>query len=202
MLALSPTFHTANTGAFLHFPHTCPLLKQNQRGHFPTLRSSSCANPPLKPSILNSTMSRSWWQNYAKHVLRFFPSLHELTLRTNVEGNTKEMYLEYSRVYKLKIEKIKSSQIIQKKFFKIKNKMKPTNPNADTNVEEQRQDLFVTLSSEPTCGTPWLDSLRWHSCRTPLLDTNAQGSCKTLLLDTLAWHSCKKLLLDTLVRHS
>ena len=36
----------------------------------------------------------------------------------------------------------------------VENKMKPTNPNADTYVEEQRQYLFVTLSSEPTCGTP------------------------------------------------
>ena len=33
------------------------------------------------------------------------------------------------------------------------NKMKPTNPNADTYVEEQRQYFFLTLSSEPTCGT-------------------------------------------------
>ena len=35
-----------------------------------------------------------------------------------------------------------------------KNKMKPTNPNADTYVEEQRQYLFLTFSSEPICGTP------------------------------------------------
>ena len=83
-----------------------------------------------------------------------------------------------------------------------KNKMKPTNPNADTYVEEPRQYLFVTFSSEPTFGTPWLDTLRWHSCRTHLLDTIAQRSCKTLLLDTLTWHSCKTLLLDTLVTHA
>ena len=87
------------------------------------------------------------------------------------------------------------------------NKMKPTNPNADTYVEEQRQHLFLTFSSEPTCETPWVDTLRWHSCRTPLLDTIAQRflfdalawhSCLTLLYDTLTWHC----LLDTLVRHS
>ena len=63
-------------------------------------------------------------------------------------------------------------------------------------------DLFVTISCEPTCGTPWLDTLRWHSCRTPLLDTIALHSDKTLLLDTLIWHSCGTLLLDTLLRHS
>ena len=77
-----------------------------------------------------------------------------------------------------------------------KNKMKPTNPNADTYVEKQR------FYSEPTCGTPWLDTLRWHSCRTHLLDTIALHSGKTVLLDTLIWHSCGTLLLDTLVRHS
>ena len=78
------------------------------------------------------------------------------------------------------------------------NKFKPTNPNADTYVEEQRQHFFVTFSSEPTCETPWVDTLRWHSCKTPLLDTIAQRSDKTLLLDT----SSPKLLLDTLIRHS
>ena len=84
-----------------------------------------------------------------------------------------------------------------------KNKMKPTNPNADTYVKEQKQYLFITCSSEPTCGTPWRDTLRWHSCRTPfLLDTLTWHSCKTLLLDTLAWHSSGTLLLDILVRLS
>ena len=34
------------------------------------------------------------------------------------------------------------------------NKMKPTNPNADTYVEKQKQYLFIAFSSEPTCGTP------------------------------------------------
>ena len=34
------------------------------------------------------------------------------------------------------------------------NKMKPTNPNADTYVEKQKQYLYITFSSEPTCGTP------------------------------------------------
>ena len=73
------------------------------------------------------------------------------------------------------------------------NKMKPTNPNADTNVEEQRQYLFVTFFSEPTCGTPWLDTLGWHF----FFDTLVRHSYLTLLLDTLAWHSCLTLLIDT-----
>ena len=62
--------------------------------------------------------------------------------------------------------------------------------------------LFATFSSEPAGGTPWLETLRWHSCRTPLLDTIAQRSGKTLLLDTpiwhsLIWHFCGTLLLDS-----
>ena len=61
--------------------------------------------------------------------------------------------------------------------------------------------LFVTISSEHSCGTPWLDTLSWQFCRTPLLDTIALRSGKTLLHDTLIWHSSKTLLLDTLVRH-
>ena len=69
-----------------------------------------------------------------------------------------------------------------------------TNLNADTYVEEQRQYSFLTFSSEPTCETPWVDTLRWHSCRAPLLDTIAQRSGKTLLLDTLIWHSRVTLL--------
>ena len=62
--------------------------------------------------------------------------------------------------------------------------------------------LFVTISSEPTCGTPWLDTLRWHSCRTTLLETIVIRSGKPLLLDTLISRSCGALLLDTLLRHS
>ena len=49
------------------------------------------------------------------------------------------------------------------------------------------ETILIRFSSEPTCGTPWRDTLRWHSCRTPFL------------LDTLTWHSCKTLLLDTLL---
>ena len=71
-----------------------------------------------------------------------------------------------------------------------KNKMKPTNPNADTFVEEQRQYLFITCSSEPTCGTTWVDTLRRHSFKTLLLDTSSW----TLLLDTLVRHSYLTLL--------
>ena len=77
--------------------------------------------------------------------------------------------------------------------------LKPTNPNADTYVEEQKQYLFRTFSSKPTCGTPWRDTLRWHSCRTPfLLDTLVRHSYLPLFSDALTWH----FLLDILVRHS
>ena len=86
-----------------------------------------------------------------------------------------------------------------------RNKMKPTNPNADTYVEEQKQYLFETYLSHfpanPLVGHPalthWVtllqDTLAWHCCATP---------GKTLLLNTLMWHSCETLFLDTLVRHS
>ena len=74
------------------------------------------------------------------------------------------------------------------------------------------------FSSNPTCGTPRLATLMWHSCRTPLVDTIAQRpvrhSCLTLLFDTLVghwrltllwdtltWHSCKTPLLDTPLGH-
>ena len=105
----------------------------------------------------------------------------------------------------VQLDKICTTPARESDFYE--NKMKPTNPNADTYVEEQRQYLFITYSNEPTCGTPWLDALRWHSCRTPLLDTIAQRLVKhlylTLLWDTLAWqffwgtltwHSCRTLL--------
>ena len=48
-------------------------------------------------------------------------------------------------------------------YIYTENKMKPTNPNADTYVEEQKQYLFIAFQSGPSCGTPWHDSLRWHS---------------------------------------
>ena len=46
------------------------------------------------------------------------------------------------------------SRPVSQHWYIARNKMKPTNPNADTNVEEQRQYLFLTFSSEPTCETP------------------------------------------------
>ena len=92
---------------------------------------------------------------------------------------------------------------------KEKQKMKPTNPNADTYVEERRQYIFVNIRhifQRTHLWAPWLDTLRWHSCRTPLLHTMCNAlvrhSCLTLLQDTLTWHSFSTLLLDALVRHS
>ena len=75
---------------------------------------------------------------------------------------------------------------------KTTNKMKPTNPNADTYVDKQRQYLFVTFPTNSLVRHPefthWGDTLAWHYWA------------------TLAWHSCETLvrhfLLDTLVRHS
>ena len=64
--------------------------------------------------------------------------------------------------------------------------------------ETEVEYLFVTISSEHSCGTPWLDTLSWHSCRTPLLDTIALRSGKTLLHDTLNWHSSRHSYLTLL----
>ena len=79
----------------------------------------------------------------------------------------------------------------------LKNKMKPTNPNADTYVDKQRQYLFVTFPTNSLVRHPefthWGDTLVGHPCLTLL-----SNSCLTLLWDTLVRH----FLLDTLVRHS
>ena len=97
-----------------------------------------------------------------------------------------------------------------------KNKMKPTNPNADTYVEKHKFNTYLSqFPANPLVEHPdlthWGDTLVGHPCLTLLrcaLDTLAWHSSKTLLLDTLVrhflldtltCHSCKTLLLDTLV---
>ena len=89
---------------------------------------------------------------------------------------------------------------------KTQNKMKPTNPNADTYVDKQRQYLFVTFPANSLVRHPefthWGDTLVGHPCLTLLRNALVRHSCLTLLWDTLTWHSCKTLFLDTLVRHS
>ena len=96
-----------------------------------------------------------------------------------------------------------------------KNKMKPTNPNADTYVEKQRFNTCLSqFPANPLVEHPdlthWGDTLVGHPCLTPLRYTLVRHSCLTLLLDTLVrhflldtltCHSCKTLLLNTLVRH-
>ena len=88
------------------------------------------------------------------------------------------------------------------KARKKKNKMKPTNPNADTYVDKQRQYFFVTLPTNSLVRHPefthWGGTLVGHPCLTLLRNALVRHSCLTLTWDTLAWHC----LLDTLVRHS
>ena len=83
-----------------------------------------------------------------------------------------------------------------------KNKMKPTNPNADTYVDKQRQYLIVTFPANSLVRHPefthWGDALVGHPCLTLLRNALVRQSCLTLLWDTLVRH----FLLDTLVRHS
>ena len=104
-----------------------------------------------------------------------------------------------------------------------KNKMKPTNPNADTYVEKQRCHTYLSqISGNPLVEHPDLthrgDTLVGHPCLTLLRHALVRHSCLTLWFDTLAghsyltllwdmtflldWHSSPTLLLDTLVRHS
>ena len=86
--------------------------------------------------------------------------------------------------------------------WKQKNWMKPTNPNADTFVEGERQYLSHFLP-DIVAGhhdtTYWFDSdtIARHSCDTPLLDTLLWHSDLTLLWGTLIWHSSGTPLLDT-----
>ena len=83
-----------------------------------------------------------------------------------------------------------------------KNKMKPTNPNADTYVDKQRQYLFITFPANSLVRHPefthWCDTLVGHPCLTLLRNALVRHFCLTLLWDTLVRH----FLLDTLVRHS
>ena len=88
----------------------------------------------------------------------------------------------------------------------IENKMKPTNPNADTYVEKQRCNTYLSQFPanplvEHTDLTRWGDTLVGHPCLTLLRYALVRHSCMTLWFDTLVWHSSETLLLDTLVRH-
>ena len=87
-----------------------------------------------------------------------------------------------------------------------KNKMKPTNPNADTYVEKRKFNTYLSqFPANPLVEHPdlthWGDTLVGHPCLTLLRYALVRHSCLTLWFDTLAWHSSKTLLLDTLVRH-
>ena len=86
------------------------------------------------------------------------------------------------------------------------NKMKPTNPNADTYVEKQRCNTYLSQFPanplvEHTDLTRWGDTLVGHPGLTLLRYALVRHSCMTLWFDTLVWHSSETLLLDTLVRH-
>ena len=81
-----------------------------------------------------------------------------------------------------------------------KNKMRPTNPNADTFFEGEKA-ILITFSTGHSCGAPWHDTLFWQSGRTLLLDPS-WPYCATLLRDTFTWYAYLTLWLDTLVGHS
>ena len=80
----------------------------------------------------------------------------------------------------------------------IKNKMKPTNPNADTYVEKQRLNTYLSqFPANPFVEHPdlthWGDTLVGHPCLTLLRYALVRHSCMTLWFDTLAGHSCLTL---------
>ena len=79
-----------------------------------------------------------------------------------------------------------------------KNKMKPTNPNADTYVEKQRLNTYLSqFPANPVVEHPdlthWGDTLVGHPCLTLLRYALVRHSCMTLWFDTLAGHSCLTL---------
>ena len=81
---------------------------------------------------------------------------------------------------------------------KKKNKMKPTNPNADTYVEKQRLNTYLSqFPANPFVEHPdlthWGDTLVGHPCLTLLRYALVRHSCMTLWFDTLAGHSCLTL---------
>ena len=81
---------------------------------------------------------------------------------------------------------------------KTENKMKPTNPNADTYVEKQRLNTYLSqFPANPFVEHPdlthWGDTLVGHPCLTLLRYALVRHSCMTLWFDTLAGHSCLTL---------
>ena len=79
----------------------------------------------------------------------------------------------------------------------VENKMKPTNPNADTYVEKQRLILLSQFPANPLVEHPdlthWGDTLVGHPCLTLLRYALVRHSCLTLWFDTLVGHSCLTL---------
>ena len=78
------------------------------------------------------------------------------------------------------------------------NKMKPTNPNADTYVEKQGFNTYLSqFPANPLVEHPdlthWGDSLVGHPCLTLLRYALVRHSCLTLWFDTLVGHSCLTL---------
>ena len=79
-----------------------------------------------------------------------------------------------------------------------KQDVKPTNPNADTYVEKQRFNTYLSqFPANPLVEHPglthWGDTLVWHPCLTLLRYTLVRHSCLTLWFDTLVGHSCLTL---------
>ena len=86
-------------------------------------------------------------------------------------------------------ERIEQNCLRFKTFSKhqfIKNKMKPTNPNADTYVEKQRFNTYLSqFPANPLVEHPdlthWGDTLVGHPCLTLLRYALVRHSCLTLL---------------------
>ena len=91
--------------------------------------------------------------------------------------------------------------------YTYRNKMKPTNPNADTYVEKQGFNTYLSqFPANPLVEHPdlthWSDNLVGHPCLTLLRYALVRHSCLTLWFDTLVGHPCLTLLRYALVRHS
>ena len=162
------------------------------------------------------TYNRTWLVAVISMLLHFSPYLtKESTLEDELHGALPPTVpptrpgepldtwwrLSLSTCMLISWKTIKGTRIALKKMWtyhsdirqntkKKKNKMKPTNPNADTYVEKQRFNTYLSqFPANPLVEHPdlthWGDTLVGHPC---LL-----RSGKTLWFDTLVGHSCLTL---------
>ena len=173
---------------------------------------SSCKSPPKHGNLTilsgyGSKLSKLWYQGFSSwstlillcfpcgsHVISapfaecWGPKLAALVVLLSV---LKSPTLQFEMHGKTDEQRMKLDK-------KHGNKMKPTNPNADTYVEKQRLNTYLSqFPANPFVEHPdlthWGDTLVGHPCLTLLRYALVRHSCITLWFDTLAGHSCLTL---------